>query len=422
MVETLEFDSGDERKNLRSTSKKDVRTILFSAFIGLYPILSAYSLPFLSRFDLGTLCVTIYLCYLLVSHFNECVIKKHCLIPLFLYVVIVTPVMLLLHECFVPLPFDYTVFSVVLRYGKFIVVLFTLFVIFDGHRFDFEIFLKTVRVVVYCACCYVIIQQVLYEIGGVIITNPVLQIFSSSGGGYSLSSDYYVVYQGMLRPSAFFLEPAHMTQYCVMYFAYVLFVDKAKNRLIDIVVLICGILCTTSAMGILAVVGLLAFWFVFHKHTKWDLVILLFVVVAGLLSLQIDFVQSALDRLLNNKYVITGRIGAGLKVWSELPWVYQVFGTGFGCVPSGFINGIEYILITIGAFGLVIVLGTLFYIVINVQKWKKVVILCYVVLLFGAQMFSVSSFIFLFSLVYSEIYSNKQFIFDRRKQKKRYLS
>ena len=250
------------------------------------------------------------------------------------------------------------------------------------------------------------IQQLLYLGWGIVVYNPftnVAMVDQYQMDKYSMVAGFH-----LFRPSALFLEPSHLAQYFFVYLCYVLY--QEKNELVlgrELFITALGILCSGSGMGVLMLIALVAVWGVWRM--QFNLVktfFLSFLILIGFIVLMsTSFMQSVFSRVFtdNVEYggnAIQARIGDGYSLYEDLGLVNKIFGAGFGNVPSFFLNGIAYMLNTVGVMGIVIMLLSILHIYVRAQLWAKWVLVVYVVMTAAAQMFSTDAIVYYIGVAY----------------------
>lgn len=379
------------------------RRSFFSILIGVLPIISSYSFSFLSRLDLGTIVV---MSYSLFSFFygETRVSFKSPLFVVYLYTIIATPICII-GNSILPYGLNSSGIIILLRYGKFLLVFGLLLFTSMNKSFNKNIFVSTIRVVVYSAFVVIAIQQFSRFFLGLTLSNPFLYIFTISGGS-QMEAGYVVVSNELYRPSAFFLEPSWMAVYCIGYLSYQLFSET--RSILDLVLTSISVVLTTSAIGFLAMGGLYVASIFFKHHKLKDFFIIVVIGITLYLLSKTTMFQSALARLLHNSNVVIGRSGVGYEIWLSMSFINKLLGVGFGNVPSGqFINGVEYLLITQGVLGCLLWFVASLIMFIKGELRQRIVVICFISLAFGVQVFNVSTIMFYFTLADNQIFPFK---------------
>lgn len=118
----------------------------------------------------------------------------------------------------------------------------------------------------------------------------------------------------MYRPSAFFMEPSHLAQYCSVGLASCLFRDSAEIKKALLITL--GLMMSTSGIGIVLVFAVWGWWYLSKMENQ------------TLLSKALIFVGA---------FLLAGLL---LAVLSQIPFFQQVFGRFWG-TGDGDYNAIE---------------------------------------------------------------------------------
>lgn len=211
------------------------------------------------------------------------------------------------------------------------------------RKYYFE-YLENVAIIM---ALVVMFQVVIYYLFGNPITNdrsflfPFKSMFSESVK-YSLSKSEMVI-NGLFRPSAFFIEPAHYSQFCTLGLVCALLNgDKILNK--RAIIISAGIILTTSGMGILSVFLMWAAFLYVNAEglnrkriTRMVLGTILFVgIVIALFSFSDSF-RSAIARVFigSNGYdsAILGRTRNAVLI-QQLSPIELTFGMGYKNIPT----------------------------------------------------------------------------------------
>lgn len=376
-----------------------------SIVVAFMPLLSVYKSP-VPGVDMATLVVLLTFVVLMLNEKKIKVDRRSGNFNLLLgYVVVVTLVNLIIFKP--PIGWDYAEKSlVILRLVKFAIVIVVYFTFSFLRDSSLPMIMATIRLIVHINTLFILCQQILYLAFGIVVYNPftnfaVVDIYQV--GKYSMLQGF-----GLYRPSAFFLEPSHLAQYFLVYLCYVLYAEKNRlKRTWELGVTALGIICSGSGMGIVMLIALVALWGVWRLQQ--DPVRTFFagslVLIAFIMLLNTTFMQSVFSRLLTDNVdyggnAIQARIGEGYTVFLQLDISNQLFGAGFGNVPSFFLNGIAYMLNTVGVFGIFLLLFSILRIFFRAKLWAKWVLICYVILLSASQMFSVDGIVYYIGIAY----------------------
>lgn len=124
----------------------------------------------------------------------------------------------------------------------------------------------------------------------------------------------------MYRPSAFFLEPSHFTQYCMIGLGSCLFEQIPNIK--KAVLISLGILATTSGMGIIAVVAMWTWWGLSNQRSGHRSIfglrvfgVFLFLVLSYFVLDNISVTHNAMARFTTDSGAETNAISGRLFWW-----------------------------------------------------------------------------------------------------------
>ena len=359
-----------------------------SVVFALAPVFLSYKSP-IPEVDFFSFMIIILWFIHIISGKKIIAYEKNYLLPLLLYVIVLSPICIL-HYSGNPV-YPSTSLSIFRLLKYLLLCTMVSFTLIDD--FDIEYGLKVMKVFVYLTTIIVVFQQVAFSYG-VIVRNPLLSIAINEA--YNMDSYTMELRNGLFRPSALFLEPSHLSQYFIIFLVYSLL--SVKISFIDAFVASVGLMATGSGMGVFLIILVFSIMILLNikRHPVGTIMMLfLFLIICAYLY-NTDFFQLILYRILDGSETggnaIEARSGAGYRFFMEGNLIEQLFGHGFGNVPLDmYINGAEYSLISIGFVGVII----LFIVSIRIMmrqpnRWQKMVWLFYVILLFAAQLFSVS--------------------------------
>lgn len=266
------------------------------------------------------------------------------------------------------------------------------FVAAASGAIDLKYYTKTAINVAFAASVLLIVQYFCYYVLGFH-----LQLVATSLLEESNSQWFQLVQTGTIgvtgksmgyyRPSAFFLEPSHLTIYCFPALAMVLLMPgMTRSRTIAAAVLSLGIVMSTSGMGIAIVLGLWVVYIALYlggERKLKDVIRLVFtrkgmlVIGAGvaallLLYLVVEPFRLSINRIFvgtGGKSAISGRTSTGIKAVSSMRGIELLVGkSDWGEVSSWNMSGLFYTMYTQGILG--VVLSYVFY-VRSVLKTKR---------------------------------------------------
>ncbi len=232
--------------------------------------------------------------------------------------------------------------------------------------------LKKMIVGISCiAAIGVIIQQIVHIVFSVhvpmIATDYILDSMKDSYLKLLLTG--YGEIDSGYRPSAFFLEPSHFSQYCFIGIAISLLDEKTKNIPKAILISI-GILCTTSGMGMAILVAVWIYYY-FMRVKSVSLVqkiqrIAIYAVIGIIVvvvALQIPSIQFAISRVFGTEAgeynAIDGRFFWWDSYMTKLSGTEWIFGLGADKLPDVYFTGIMELLYCYGIIGAVLFYGIL---------------------------------------------------------------
>lgn len=268
---------------------------------------------------------------------------------------------------------------------------------------------KIVVIISTISACLVILQLLVHTLTGVHIPfiNYNLCISSVSSYRSAIISGISTV-EGTYRPSALFLEPAHLTQYCIIGMVFCLF-DEAPNMRNAIIISL-GILCTTSGMGIVLVFVCWGWWFLCNnerisgQEKYLRLIVGCFsVVIVFEIFMRLDFFSNAVARITGTSSsgynALHGRFFWWDTFFGDLSWKDLVYGYGLSEVPGVYFTGFMKQLYAYGIIGFVLLLVSLLVIMVNSNRIGKILLGVYIGLLFVANLTGFISMIFYIGII-----------------------
>lgn len=263
------------------------------------------------------------------------------------------------------------VFTPVLSYGGFttnrtqmllrlikFAFLFSSCLVLGRIYFNFHFAVKVLEKVVFAAVIFIFAQFVCFYVFKTVLP-PFISRLTVQDYSYLLDVNYHRSL-GLFRPMSFFYEPAHFSEFCLVYLCYCLFYPHRKNKIFQAIFTTAGIVVSTSGIGVL--ISLLL-WFCAAAASiarddklsgRYFLLFALLIVSLPLL-LRIPFLDKAWQRLIYVKDLGIGagalRLSAGYDVAKSLNFFRKIVGTGFGNYPPGNAVGFSYLLISVGWLG-----------------------------------------------------------------------
>jgi len=375
---------------------------IFTFIVIAYPILGVYKSP-LEYFDLGTFITLLLIPIIIKKSDFKIAINKPLLILLY-YIFFSTLILILLNSL--------NTLSI-LRTGKFIVLIFVVLLCGYNRLFDKLYALEVLKIVTNIAIVYLIIQVILNKGFGIILPNGIPALADND-------AYLYTSHIAAVRPSSFFLEPAHFAQYVLVYLTYCLFGveqnNTLSNRWRNAIFILVGIIFSTSGQGLILACLLICIWLFtqmfMSKISLLKIVALLFVVLVSIfiipLLLNLESVNYTLSRIFTDNLsgggnALESRL-RGYEYIKYLKGINLLIGMGFGNIPEGiYMSGFAYIIYCTGIFGFLIFICTLLSIFKKAKGFQRPLLIAYFALLIGAQMFTASNICFYFAILYINI-------------------
>ena len=229
---------------------------------------------------------------------------------------------------------------------------------------------------------------------------------------------------GMYRPAAFFLEPAHFSQYC--YIGLLCALLDTRNSLRKAIVISLGILATGSGLGLLITPLCWGIW-IYEKKLKGNIkhkfstivVILLVVPIIGYALYSIPFVESAVSRLTatdGDYNAIDGRLFFWDRYFGNESASSLLYGYGVEELPEEeFFTGMMTLLYAYGVIGMTLFYLSLIIMIIRFKSIGRYVLLFYLGLTFSSD---IIGFIWIIVIVGFAISLHSQPIMQRQRHRK----
>lgn len=217
----------------------------------------------------------------------------------------------------------------------------------------------------------------------------------------------------LYRPSAFFLEPAHLAQYTIVGLISCLFQPRPKYRTAAVISL--GTLLSTSGMGMVLTVfawGVYALRLLGESNMKKRVSRFLSVVVVTLIAAavlsQSNIMQATFARFSGGLFGSTSEYDA---IWGRtLYWKGYItpltgnsllLGMGFAALPDVYFTGLMEIFFCYGWVGVGLYYWTVAGIIIKTSGFGRCVAIAVGGLMLVANLSSFLSFIYLFGMLYA---------------------
>ncbi|SDA30813.1 hypothetical protein SAMN02910447_03267 [Ruminococcus sp. YE71] len=238
------FDNMEKHsENVKMKKLYDSKSRLYIWIVFLTPFLSVYGLKSLGL-DFGTLS-------LIIAFMVMCIKKKLAInFPKFdlwgVYIVYLLLGIVLYEINIIPSFVSST--SIITRAGKYILLILILLFSIKNDFFEYEYVISVYIKLSLLACMFILVQTIAFYLFGRII-HGYLPFFLYAE---TYESQLTVGIGTLYRPTSFFYEPSHFSQYCGMALPIILFkygeTDKRKYWYAIIVTL--SIIASTSGMGI----------------------------------------------------------------------------------------------------------------------------------------------------------------------------
>lgn len=382
--------------------KRDIK--IYTAIIALLPIVSIYASG-IPGVNLGELFMILFLGYAILfdrkSVHNQ---NKANMIVLFGgYIILSTLLSLFIDSS--------QISNVIIRTVRFV---FYLFVIFYLSRkfFDLEYASKLIMNASALATIYIIIQNIFYRGWGIILKGfvPFIPVYTSQ---YE-KMNYSVFYQTQFyRPTSFFLEPAHYSQYALIGLVVYLFSAQANRKnLLLAAFLTFGIVLSTSGQGIM-IAGMIWVLFVLqlifsnniissNRNKLIGVALLIFAAVISPFALNSQVLKNTISRVFSSgaNSAVSARTEGYVAFFMNSNVFTKIFGAGFGNTPYNiWFSGLAYILYCSGIIGFVILCGIfLTYFMKSKSKYVMMIILVCFILSVSAEIINSYWIVFMFSL------------------------
>lgn len=403
------MNANDNELEIGTIKSIEKKTRIYTTLISLFPVLSMYSSGF-PGINLGEILLIVFLVFsTLLNKKVENTNNSANVLIIFAWYVIVSSLISILVV-------DSSQFSNVLP--RIIRFLFYLFVIFYSSRkfFSIEYASKFIKYISVLATIYILIQNIGYRAFGIILKGflPMVPLYTSQYETFDYASMYDMLFY---RPTSFFLEPAHYSQYVLIGLVTFLFKGELYKKNISLAIfLTIGVLLSTSGQGLIIACFV---WLVFicnlifgkrkiGKKRILGLFFLMIFVISAPVIISSNIVQDNLSRFMatGSNTALTART-EGYVAYLKVDNIYiKIFGAGFGNTPFGYwFSGVSYILYCLGFFGLIFLVGIFakYYIGAKNNNYTKMVVLVSFILSVSAEIINSYWIVFIFSLI---CYSN----------------
>ncbi|GBF73569.1 O-antigen ligase [Paenibacillus sp. 598K] len=247
-----------------------------------------------------------------------------------------------------------------LRFGLFMYIA----AVAGYYLIDYKIMLRHQVVISVGATIYILTQTLGYYIFGLHL--PSLIPFLTPTVKEYLNTDYLINWysQFYYRPSSFFMEPAHYSQYVLISLLSCLFWDRITHRkpkIITAIFLTIGLILSTSSIGIYMSCFIWGMYLYYQLKSKWTyskVLISLFVAPFFILSIpfiyNVRIVKTAFERVFQT----TARTTDSYNLFDNLYGFQKYIGIGMGNEGHflgldrlPFMNSFTIVLFTTGYIG-----------------------------------------------------------------------
>lgn len=254
-------------------------------------------------------------------------------------------------------------------------------------KININICIRTFEIIIYILTAAIVLQYFIYYAFGT--TYNIIQL-----PGLNYTEEYVSLNtSNNFRPSGFFLEPSHLTQFVLPIIVFELF-GKYKSIRKAFIFSACCLLSTSST----AVILLLVIWILYFliqsscspkEFIKSVILLLIISIIIYFAYKNISQITYAVDRLMDTESnVYSGRLGAGEKLVQSVSGIQRFIGYGYGNVDNSiYMNSINYMYYCGGYF--LIALWGLFALDIGIygNRITKIMLLCLVILCFACRIF-----------------------------------
>lgn len=345
------------KKSLEGTRK------VYTLFIVLLPLFSVYASG-LPGFTMGDIILFMFFIYRIITG-----IKKGCLSislkmwPIMLLIIMI-PVITII-SMFGQTQVDS--YSITIRIVRR-VFYYLCVVLISGEWFDADYAKKAIIVVGKIGAVYLFLQYIAYY-GEHIVLHGYLPFLPIYHENYA-QLDYQSLYRNMFRPTSFLLEPAHFARYVCIPIAFLIHDRKQGDKWVWPFLLSAAIVASTSGTGTICVALIWGIWIVDNlkaaistgKIGTKHVAVLLFIVIALMISFENNVVQSTIKRISNTNLMDISTAGGarfrGYLQYFQLSPFNLIFGMGYGSTPNTslvtWFSGASYILYGCGILGFLI--------------------------------------------------------------------
>ena len=271
--------------------------------------------------------------------------------------------------------------------------------------FKLDTFKKVIVTVSIVATIIMIVQYILFYVFGInwlpipknIYRPDIIEEYYTKSNIFLTGLDH-----GLYRPSAFFMEPSHFSEYAIVGLALELFYAKDKTSFRIPVILTAGIVLSTSGLGILCAVIAWGYKLFIAKTTTSKKIKRIFAVILALSVMyfildSIGIANLILSRFGTSNISSSGfnsRFGDVTKVFSQFDTWKMLFGEGYDSQAKFWLSGWFSVARQVGLIGVIALVSILISIGKRTNVEGRWLLIIYAFLLVVAEVSSFSNMVF----------------------------
>lgn len=385
------------------------------------PFLNIYGMKFLPALRIGEFIVILMLIYIFITSGKIHIDKSSGMYWSTIFYISILSIVL---TVFID---TYSIADAIIRIAR--VFFYTFLALSLSQKyFDYELGKKLYINFSFIASIFVVLQFLILQITGKYITFILPNMNLSTN--YANSNQYFNAvkrdlrwYGKTTRPSGVFLEPAHFCEFAILSLIFLLFTEKKDKKNIFLIVFnTFAIAISGSAIGYFGLLVIYFLWVVHQlkeKKIKLNTIIfgIIIMIAALIISARYNLFDKALWRLMtiNSKDSSTGnlRLLRGFVIYDKMPFLYKIIGMGIGNFgafidkynivtffdstlsrTNEFMNSLSVILVSGGAFGLLLYIISLFNFYRRADSFQKIFFCIFIVMILTTNNFYKESYMF----------------------------